>query len=311
MSDEVINIFGTDEKEDETASLPDINTAYDLRPDLSELGVVEHERGVCEDTAENRTTLRRAGLKWDTVYDGMGSPMGLIIARSEESLRERRILSLTEKRPLLSDPTNNNSDFLTGLDLILEDAAIKLSPPWVVAASRKYIEQQRKGGSDNPNRKPLALPHRCRTVKTDGIRCMLWSSGRPADDGLCRLHLGKIRRPGQDVERARAKIVQSAAYAVDVVEELMESAQSEPVRLKAATEILDRAGVRGGVEIDVGVDVTLRSPADIIAERLQRLASSAVYAASLLPDVKVIDAEPVMEDSTKPTDDEGPQDDGK
>ena len=310
MADD-INIFESDEKEDETASLPDINTAYDLRPDLSELGVIEHERGVCEDTAENRTTLRRAGLKWDTVYDGMGSPMGLIIARSEESLRERRILSLTEKRPLLSDPTNNNSDFLTGLDLILEDAAIKLSPPWVVAASRKYVEQQRKGGSDNPNRKPLALPHRCRMIKTDGIRCMLWSSGRPADDGLCRLHLGGLRRPGQDVERARAKIVQSAAYAVDVVEELMETAQSEPVRLKAATEILDRAGVRGGVEIDVGVDVSLRSPADIIAERLQRLASSAVHAAALLPDVKVIDAEPVMEDSTKPTDDEGPQDDGK
>ena len=310
MADD-INIFADDEKEDETASLPDINTAYDLRPDLSELGIIEHERGVCEDTAENRTTLRRAGLKWDTVYDGMGSPMGLIIARSEEALRERRILSLTEKRPLLSDPTNNNSDFLTGLDLLLEDAAIKLSPPWVVAASRKYVEQQRKGGADNPNRKPLALPHRCRTVKTDGIRCMLWSSGRPADDGLCRLHLGKNRRPGQDVERARAKIVQSAAYAVDVVEELMESAQSEPVRLKAATEILDRAGVRGGVEIDVGVDVSVRSPADIIAERLQRLASSAVHAAALLPDVKIIDAEPVLEDSTKPTDDEGPQDDGK
>ena len=128
MADD-INIFESDEKEDETASLPDINTAYDLRPDLSELGIMEHERGVCEDTSENRTTLRRACLKWDTVYDGMGRPMGLIIARSEEALRERRILSLTEKRPLLSDPTNNNSDFLTGLDLILEDAAIKLSPP--------------------------------------------------------------------------------------------------------------------------------------------------------------------------------------
>ena len=57
----------------------------------------------------------------------------------------------------------------------------------------------------------------------------------------------------------------------------MESAQSEPVRLKASTEILDRAGVRGGVEIDVGVDVTVRSPHEIIKERLARLAAGAQH----------------------------------
>jgi hypothetical protein len=55
----------------------------------------------------------------------------------------------------------------------------------------------------------------------------------------------------------------------------MESAQSEPVRLKASTEILDRAGVRGGVEIEVGMDVTVRSPHEIIQERLARLAAGA------------------------------------
>jgi hypothetical protein len=57
----------------------------------------------------------------------------------------------------------------------------------------------------------------------------------------------------------------------------MESAQSEPVRLKASTEILDRAGVRGGVEIDVGVDVTVRNPHEIIKERLARLAAGAQH----------------------------------
>jgi hypothetical protein len=92
----------------------------------------------------------------------------------------------------------------------------------------------------------------------------------------------------------------------------METAQSEPVRLKAATEILDRAGVRGGVEIDVGVDVSLRSPADIIAERLQRLAGAAITTAASLPDIKVIDAEPVMEVVEVSTvEEDGSENDGK
>jgi hypothetical protein len=75
--------------------------------------------------------------------------------------------------------------------------------------------------------------------------------------------------------------LQSAPYAVDVLEELMESAQSEPVRLKASTEILDRAGVRGGVELDVGVDVTVRSPHEVIKERLARLAAGAQHLVEL------------------------------
>jgi hypothetical protein len=61
----------------------------------------------------------------------------------------------------------------------------------------------------------------------------------------------------------------------------MESAQSEPVRLKASTEILDRAGVRGGVEIEVGLDVTVRNPHEIIRERLERLAAGAQHLVEL------------------------------
>jgi hypothetical protein len=79
----------------------------------------------------------------------------------------------------------------------------------------------------------------------------------------------------------------------------MENAVSEPARLKAATEILDRAGVRGGVELDIAVDTTKRSPADIVAERLQRLAQSAQASAALLPGVEVVDADVVVEDSSK------------
>ena len=181
---------------------------------------------------------------------------------------------------------------------MLEDSAVRVTPPWVIGATKAWLEEQRNGGPKSPRRAPASLPHRCRIVKTDGIRCMLWTSGRVKDDGLCRVHLRTVRRPGADIERARAKLVQSAPYAVDVLEDIMENGQSEPARLKAATEILDRAGVRGGVELDVGVDVQIRSAADIVNERLQRLALGAIHAAARLPDALVVDAEPVIEDST-------------
>jgi len=154
---------------------------------------------------------------------------------------------------------------------------------------------------DNPiateKRKPTAMPHRCRQVKDDTIRCMLWSSGRLKDDGLCRVHLRHVKKnPSDDIERARKKLVQAAPYAVDVLEDLMNSAVSEPVRLKASTEILDRAGVRGGIELDGNINVTDgRSAADIISERLGRLASGAIHTAAQLATagIEVHDAEEV------------------
>jgi hypothetical protein len=118
---------------------------------------------------------------------------------------------------------------------------------------------------------------------------MMWSSGRVKDDGYCRVHLGAIqRRPGEDVERARAKLTQAAPYAVDVLEDLMENASSEPVRLKASTEILDRAGVRGGVEFDAKIELhDGRPPAQIVAERLQRLANGAIEVAARLSEAGI------------------------
>jgi len=270
---------------------PRVESPADLRPDLSELGLLEVERGVCEDTFENRAALRRGKLNWDPVYDGTGKPTGLIAARSPESARERRLLSLAEKRPLLVDPANHNSDYVTGVDLIVDDHAMRLAPPWVVGATRAWLAEQ-----NNPTAgkaRPASLPARCRSVKADGVRCMLWSSGRPKDDGLCRPHLGQGRRSGEDVERARKKLVQAATYAVDVLEELMEGAASEPVRLKASTEILDRAGVRGGMEIDSNLTVhDQRPPHIVVAERLQRLALAAEQRAAALAQQNILEAEP-------------------
>jgi hypothetical protein len=263
----------------------EIDSPVNIRPNLAELGIDEVERGVCQDTYENRSILRRNKMGWDPVYATNGVPTGLVQARSNEMAKARRIISLTEKKPILVDPDHMNSDYITGYDLMAESAADFLVPPWVVGATKTWLREQEAGGLPaGSKRKPAAMPTRCRAIKDDGIRCMMWSSGRPADDGYCRVHLGSIqRKPGEDVERARAKLTQAAPYAVDVLEELMETAASEPVRLKASTEILDRAGVRGGVEFDAKITLNdARDPATIVAERLSRLAAGAAQVATVL-----------------------------
>jgi len=275
-----------------------IDSPINIRPRLGDLGIEEVERGICHDSYENRAILRRHKMGWDPVYASNGVPTGLIQARSEEMAKARRMLSLTEKKPILVDPDRVNSDYITGLDLLAESAADYLVPPWVIGATRNWIKEQNEGGLPaGSRRKPAAMPTRCRHVKEDGLRCMLWASGRAKDDGYCRIHLGSVqRRPGENIERARAKLVQAAPYAVDVLEDLMENALSEPVKLKASTEILDRAGVRGGVEVDANLNVTdSRSAADIVADRLARLSRSAIEVASRLVDAGVSESESEIE----------------
>jgi hypothetical protein len=308
-------------EEDPGDSQPQIEAPIDLRPDLSSLGIEETDKGVCEDNFTNRGILRRAGMSWDPVYSTTGQLTGLIFARSKESRMERRLQSLAEKRPLLMVPTDNNSDFITGLDLLAEEATDYLVPPWVMHSTRLYLKEQEAGGPASAKRQPLCQPHRCRQVKDDGIRCMLWASGRPKDDGLCRIHLRSTKhKTSDDIERARAKLVQAAPYAVDLLEDLMENAESEPVKLKAATEILDRAGVRGGIEIDTSVNIDVRPAASVIAERLERLAQGAISTAARLaeaglhiqPDKDIIDAEVVPDEkedaAAAPTSNESSED---
>lgn len=284
-----------------------IDDPINIRPDLGLIGIEEVEKGICQDTYENRALLRKSKMGWDPVYSSNGVPTGLIQARSEEMAKQRRMLSLAEKKPILVEPDYVNSDYLTGLDLLAESATDYLVPPWVTGATRAWLKEQEAGGPSSPRKKPAAMPLRCRAIKDDGIRCMLWSSGRPADDGYCRIHLGSLqRRPGEDVERARAKLTQAAPYAVDVLEDLMENAASEPVRLKASTEILDRAGVRGGVEFDANININdARPAAQIVSERLERLAAGAIEVAAKLAEAgitlsdgnnNIIDAEVVEEE---------------
>ena len=263
-------------KPQETVPDVQVDTPVDLRPDLSVYGIDEVNRGICEDTFENRQALRRAKLNWIPVYAVNGVPTGTIQALSPEMQSQQRLRSLDEKSPILADPRNKNSDYLNGFDLLAESAADGIVPPWVIAATRAWAKWQNSTELERGKKKEPYLPARCAAIKDDGIRCQLWTGGRPQDDGLCRVHLGSLRNKTTDsVERARARLTQAAPAAVDVLEHLIENGESEPVKLKAATEILDRAGVRAGFDISTDVTVDVRPAASIIAERLQQLSKGA------------------------------------
>ena len=299
MSAEIAEFLDDGPAEEPEIQLDD---PMDMRVNLTELGIEEIERGVCEDNYDNRAIIRRAKLRYQALYDQFGRATGLINVITPESLIERRILALSEKKPLMVDPDNRNSEYLTGVDLLLDDRACAITPPWVIGATRAWVAQTENGGVPEKGRKKAqGLPGRCRAVKTDSIRCMLWHSGKPQDDGLCRTHLKVARKPSDDVRRAREKLFQAAPYAVDTLEELMDSAESEPVRLKASTEILDRAGIRGGQDFTVDVEVTdTRTASQVVIERLARLAAGAAMVQerqfALEEDGQVVDAE-VVEDS--------------
>lgn len=72
-------------------------------------------------------------------------------------------------------------------------------------------------------------------------------------------------------EAARMRLLDMADQAIDVIEDLSLNSTADQVRLKASTEILDRAGIRGGMEIDFGGEVThtLETAADRTRKQLE------------------------------------------
>lgn len=104
-----------------------------------------------------------------------------------------------------------------------------------------------------------------------GEQCKRWSI-RGAQK--CVKHGGNLANVRQHaeavVEAARLRLIESADHAVDWLLDLAENSTSDAVRLKATTEVLDRAGVRAGVEVDLNVNVN-QDPGTVLRERLAKL----------------------------------------
>lgn len=86
-------------------------------------------------------------------------------------------------------------------------------------------------------------------------------------------HLATVQEARQRViERGRARLVLGSEDAIDTLLELVKDAPAA-VRLKAATEVLDRVGITAKQEVDVTVTHTVDDTAQVVRERLERIAS--------------------------------------
>lgn len=119
---------------------------------------------------------------------------------------------------------------------------------------------------------------RCTGIKDDGTQCKKFAvrgtgvkSGRP----VCMVHgaqLPNVRKAADAyVASVRMRLIQDAGLAADTLFDLMENSSADSVRLKAATEVLDRAGLKGAPDISVEVEHKV-SPVEDIRNRLANIA---------------------------------------
>lgn len=199
-----------------------------------------------------------------------------------------------------------------GVDLELE---LDLPPGQVPdddVASRRIVKRSPAAqGSEVPVgwkptvHKPVPVVHCAHIFKDSheraGERCGQWSL---RGSRLCWQHSGKGNLKNVEeyrlaiVESARLKLVESADDAVTTLLELLSQGTADNVRLKAATEVLDRVGIKTADQLQVDVQVTDRPPAEVLSERLSKLrgaATAALSAAPPPPEPTVIEGEVVDE----------------
>lgn len=100
-------------------------------------------------------------------------------------------------------------------------------------------------------------------------------TSRP-DEPLCDAHAAEQRRLA-----AARRLAEAAPMAAQVLADLMESGSTDEVRRKAAADVLDRTGLRPGVEVTVTTTQAEHgaSPAEILRARLDRLRERTLEAA--------------------------------
>jgi hypothetical protein len=139
---------------------------------------------------------------------------------------------------------------------------------------------------------------RCVIIKKDGNRCGRWSMRGMTKcyaHGRRELAFPNVQKHKEAViEAARMRLLDASDEAVDTLEQLLQPGTSEGIRLKAATEILDRNGIRGGFEVDVQVE-TKEDPAELLTKRLNQLRERHAAQQELVHG-DVLDADVVDED---------------
>jgi hypothetical protein len=108
---------------------------------------------------------------------------------------------------------------------------------------------------------------KCTGTTSSGQPCTRWSI-RGAT--VCIKHGGQLpavkKAAAERVETTRLRMFGATPEAFEVLESLLQPGVAEGIRLKAATEILDRAGLKAGQEIAVTVEHVGSPMEDILAQ---------------------------------------------
>jgi len=281
-----------------------------LLPDLEAWGIVEIERGVCEDTFENRKAIRANKGKANTVFDSNGNPTGYLQVVTAEMYATAQGLS---KSDLLSDPDDYNSDYLNGVKLLLAQNADHLAPTWVLNTTKTFIRQQdriKELGADGElyasQTRLVTVPHRCKTTKADGTRCWGWADGSSDLNGMCRVHARRANRSpshGLSTRQIMRNRMDSAVPGLWEKLEVLTDSEDERIALTAIRDMMDRAGYKAVDHVEQKVEVTVTDASDVVKDRLKKLKKGQDDKAALLKQMReataaedVVDAEVVDDD---------------
>lgn len=240
------------------------------QPKLSSWGVEEVEANVCEDTFENRQKLTFAKVPFKILEPGLIE----VLFEDYGELNKHHTNMFEKFKIILEDPRDPWSDFLSPLDLPLD--YLEAAPAWLIRHLNKYNDAVADG--EKEHRLPV-LPARCKRKRADGSRCWRWSWPAAQAEGFCRGHCSNAAFNAADQmakmnDAAKMRLSQLTGPSLEALEDLIINSTVPHVRLKAATEVLDRVGIRGGSELTISgqVDHTIKDPALEVRERLQALA---------------------------------------
>lgn len=203
--------------------------------------------------------------QWERVWDDDGYYTGLIRVFGPEQITARRRGVADWRRPILSDPDNIWSDYKHPDDWPMD---LEFLPDAIAYTLARWKRDDRNGV---PHSERLPFPERCEVIRQDETRCWNWAN-HPERSPRCKFHQKWEADDNKWIAAyVKQQIIAASPMAADTLERLAYDAKNEAIQLKAATEILDRAGVRAGTELDVKVEVSVSDPAQEIRDRLSVL----------------------------------------
>ena len=239
-------------------------------PSLTHWGIDEIEANVCEDTFENRQKLKAIGIPFK-IFDA-----GLIEVQFQDydELNKSHANQYEAKKIILDNPKNPWGDYLPFDELPVD--YMETAPAWIQRKLNEYRDAVDEGV---PEHKLPILPTRCKRMRADGSRCWQWSWPAPSTQGFCRTHAPKYAfnataQMAKLNDAAKLRLSQLTEPSLAALEDLVLNSPVPHVKLKAATEILDRVGIRGGTELSVSgqIEHSGETPAELVSKRLDELA---------------------------------------